>query len=190
GLEAKAAICERALDVLVGIYGAEAGNLALKMLATGGLFISGGVAAKLLPKLRGPRFLDAFTAKGRMKPLLESIPVKVIINDRVGLLGAARYALTKRAENASPVLASSAKTMAEPIPPIPSRKPQDVIVAEDAAALCRAAADEFNRCARAAIAERGRFAVALSGGNTPRSVYSLLGPEYSALPWEKTFIFF
>src|SRR5262249_58921251 len=80
--------------------------------------------------------------------------------------------------------------MAEPIPPIPSRKPQDVIVAEDAAALCRAAADEFNRCARAAIAERGRFAVALSGGNTPRSVYSLLGQEYSALPWEKTFIFF
>src|SRR5262249_30122696 len=106
GLNGKAQICERALDVQIAIYGAEAGNLALKMLATGGMFISGGVAAKLLPKLRGPRFLDAFTAKGRMKPLLESIPVKVIINDRVGLLGAARYALTKRAENASPVVAS------------------------------------------------------------------------------------
>ena len=106
GLEAKAAICERALDTLMGIYGAEAGNLALKILATGGLYISGGVAAKLLPKLRSPIFLEAFTAKGRMKPLLESIPVKVIMNDRVGLLGAARYALTKRSENASPVVAS------------------------------------------------------------------------------------
>jgi glucokinase len=106
GLEAKAAICERALDTLIGIYGAEAGNLALKLLATGGVFISGGVAAKILPKLRSPIFLEAFTAKGRMKLLLESIPVKVIINDKVGLLGAARYALTKRTESASPVVAS------------------------------------------------------------------------------------
>jgi len=105
GLEGKAAICERALDTLAGIYGAEAGNLALKLLATGGVFISGGIAAKILPKLRSSIFLEAFTAKGRMKGLLEAIPVKVIINDKVGLIGAARYAVTRRAENESPVAA-------------------------------------------------------------------------------------
>jgi glucokinase len=91
GLESKSAICERALDIFTAIYGAEAGNLALRMLATGGVFLTGGIAAKILPKLQSPIFGTAFVDKGRMKPLLESIPVKVIMNDRVGLIGAARY---------------------------------------------------------------------------------------------------
>jgi 6-phosphogluconolactonase len=64
------------------------------------------------------------------------------------------------------------------------------MIVKDAAALYRAAADEFNRCAQVAIAQRGRFAVALSGGNTPRGVYSLLASEHRALPWEKIFVFF
>jgi len=83
----------RALSIFVQIYGAEAGNLALKMLATAGVFISGGIASKILPRLQTSEFMDAFVTKGRLSPVLEAMPVKVIINDRVGLLGAARYAL-------------------------------------------------------------------------------------------------
>jgi len=93
GLEGKAAICEHALDLFVSIYGAEAGNLALKMMAVGGVFISGGIAAKIMPRLTAPAFLQAFVSKGRLQPLMETIPVRVIINDKVGLIGAARYAL-------------------------------------------------------------------------------------------------
>jgi len=85
-------LCEQALDLFVSIYGAEAGNLALKLLATGGVFLGGGIAPKILPKLRQPNFLDAFVAKGRMKALLESIPIRVVLNPKAALLGAARYA--------------------------------------------------------------------------------------------------
>jgi glucokinase len=92
GLEARAPICARTLDIFIAVYGAEAGNLALKFMATGGVFISGGIAAKILPRLKGPEFTQAFITKGRMQPLLESIPVRVITNDKVGLIGAARYA--------------------------------------------------------------------------------------------------
>ncbi len=95
-LEAKAAICERALDIFVSVYGAEAGNLALKLMATGGVFLSGGIAAKILPRLTGPPFIEAFKDKGRLQPVLEAIPVKVVVNDRVGLIGAARYAANQQ----------------------------------------------------------------------------------------------
>lgn len=94
GLEGKAAICERVLDIFVSVYGAEAGNLALKIMATGGIFLSGGIAGKILPKLKGPAFLQAFVAKGRLQALMETIPVQVIVNDAVGLIGAARYAVS------------------------------------------------------------------------------------------------
>jgi glucokinase len=106
GLEAKAPICERTLDIFVGAYGAEAGNLALKLLATGGVFISGGIAIKILPKLHSPEFLQAFYIKGPMKALLEAIPITVITNESVGLFGAARYALTKATANPSTVVTS------------------------------------------------------------------------------------
>jgi len=96
GVEAKASICERSLDMFVSVYGAEAGNLALKLMATGGVFISGGIAAHIVPKITQPPFMQAFVAKGRLQPLLEAIPVKIIINDRVGLIGAARYAATEQ----------------------------------------------------------------------------------------------
>jgi glucokinase len=85
----------QALDLWISVYGAEAGNLALKTMSTGGIFLAGGISPKILPKLTGPGFLDAFFDKGRMRPLLESIPVKVITNDKAGLLGAARCAATK-----------------------------------------------------------------------------------------------
>ena len=79
--------CVRAAELFVGLYGAEAGNLALKTLPTGGLFVAGGIAGKLLPLVRAG-FMPAFLDKGRMSPLLATIPVAVVLNPEVGLLGA------------------------------------------------------------------------------------------------------
>jgi glucokinase len=76
----------------VTVYGAEAGNLALRGVASGGVFIGGGIAPKILPALQDGRFLDAFRAKGLMTPLVAAMPVKVIVNPAAGLLGAARRA--------------------------------------------------------------------------------------------------
>lgn len=86
-------ICALAMDMLVSIYGAEAGNLALRAVATGGLYLGGGIAPQILPKLRDPAFLKAFRAKGRLSNFLDAVPVRVIINDQTALLGAARVAL-------------------------------------------------------------------------------------------------
>jgi glucokinase len=91
----KSVLAEHALDLWISIYGAEAGNLALKLMATGGIYLGGGIAPKLIAKLSGPLFIQTFVAKGRMQPLLESIPVRVIKNDKIALYGAARYALAK-----------------------------------------------------------------------------------------------
>jgi glucokinase len=91
-LEGQNKLCEQALDLFVSVYAAEAANLALKILATGGVFLGGGIAPKVLPRLRRPAFVATFTAKGRMRPLLEAIPVRVILNEQTALLGAARYA--------------------------------------------------------------------------------------------------
>ena len=81
-------LCRRTMELFVQAYGAEAGNLALKLLPYGGLYIAGGIAAKNLPLLH-PLFLEAFVAKGRMQPLLEQIPARVVLNKKVGLIGAA-----------------------------------------------------------------------------------------------------
>ena len=91
-LEGRAEICTGALSLFVAIYGAEAGNLALRMLATGGVYVGGGIAPRILPALEGRTFLDAFTRKGRMQSLLEDIPVRVVLNDQAALRGAARRA--------------------------------------------------------------------------------------------------
>jgi glucokinase len=93
----KSPLAEHSLDLWISIYGAEAGNLALKLMATGGIYLGGGIAPKLVSKLAGPLFMEAFLSKGRMQPLLESIPVKVITNDKIALFGAARYAVAKGA---------------------------------------------------------------------------------------------
>jgi glucokinase len=90
-VSAKAPLAEQALDLWISIYGAEAGNMALKVLATGGVFLAGGIAPKILPKLASPIFMQAFLSKGRMQSLLEAIPVRVITNEKTGLLGAACY---------------------------------------------------------------------------------------------------
>lgn len=93
GLEEKNELCVQALNLFATLYGAEAGNLALKVMATGGVFIGGGIAPKILPKLEEPFVLEAFFAKGRMRPLLEAMPVRVITNPKVALCGAAMHAL-------------------------------------------------------------------------------------------------
>jgi glucokinase len=85
-------LAEQALDLWISVYGAEAGNLALKAMATGGIFLGGGISPKIIPKLTGPLFMRAFLEKGRLRSLLENIPVQVITNDGAALLGAARYA--------------------------------------------------------------------------------------------------
>jgi glucokinase len=89
-------ICWQALDLFITIYGAEAGNLALKGMATGGVYLGGGIAPKILTKLQSPQFLSAFTAKGRSSVLLEAMPINVIMNDRTALLGAGRLAMLVR----------------------------------------------------------------------------------------------
>jgi glucokinase len=91
GLEGKDEFCSAALDLFVDLYGAEAANLALKMLATGGVYVGGGIAPKILPRLQ-QRFVAAFLDKGRMRPLLASMPVRVVTNDKAALLGAAWHA--------------------------------------------------------------------------------------------------
>jgi glucokinase len=92
GLNGESELCVQALDLFVSIYGAEAGNLALKVMATGGVYLGGGIAPKIVQKLKDPVFLNAFTFKGRMQPLLQAMPVRVIINLKTALLGAARFA--------------------------------------------------------------------------------------------------
>jgi glucokinase len=85
-------LCTETMDVFVGAYGAEAGNLALKLLPYGGLYVAGGIAPKILPLLERDGFIAAFKDKGRMAPLLERVPVHVVLDSKVGLLGAARHA--------------------------------------------------------------------------------------------------
>ncbi len=84
-------ICVEALELFSQLYGAEAGNLALKMKATGGVYIGGGIAPRILRWLQQPQFLEAFRNKGKMQTLMESIPVQVILNDRTALYGPAVY---------------------------------------------------------------------------------------------------
>jgi glucokinase len=84
--------CRRALDRFVDAYGAESGNLALRCVATRGLYVGGGIAPKILPALETGAFLEAFTRKPPMEELLRTIPVRVILNPQAGLLGAATVA--------------------------------------------------------------------------------------------------
>ena len=84
--------CGEALDLFVSVYGAEAGNLALRGVARAGVYLGGGIAPKILPALKGDRFLRAFRDKAPHAELLGAIPVRVIQNEQAGVLGAARYA--------------------------------------------------------------------------------------------------
>lgn len=91
GLEGHSALAATALDLFALLYGREAGNLALKLMSSGGVFVGGGIAPKILAKLRDGRFMEGFMDKGRMGAPLASMPVHVVLNDKTALLGAAYW---------------------------------------------------------------------------------------------------
>lgn len=91
-LEGRDPLCVEALDLFINLYGREAGNQALKLMAGGGVYLGGGIAPRILARMRQGGFLQGFFDKGRMRPLLEAMPVSVILNDKCALLGSARFA--------------------------------------------------------------------------------------------------
>jgi len=84
-------LCIAAMELFARLYGAEAGNLGLKLMARGGIYLGGGIAPKILDWLQTPAFIRAFCNKGKMQELMESMPVRVILNDRAALYGPAMY---------------------------------------------------------------------------------------------------
>ena len=96
-------LCFETMQMFSSAYGAEAGNVALKVLALGGIYLGGGIAPKILKTLGNGVFTAAFRDKGRMAPLLETIPVRVILDDTCALLGAAAYAEARASEVSGPV---------------------------------------------------------------------------------------
>jgi glucokinase len=95
--EKKAPICEQTMSLFVGVYGAKTGDCALSFMSTGGIFICGIIAARNLSRMQSPAFMESFLSKGRMRGLLQDMPVTVVLNDDCGLMGAARYTLIQRA---------------------------------------------------------------------------------------------
>ena len=85
-------LCQQVMKLFIESYGSEAGNLALKLLPYSGLYIAGGIAAKIFPLMKSEIFTDSFKSKGRMSSLLSEIPVHIILNPKVGLIGAALHA--------------------------------------------------------------------------------------------------
>ena len=94
----RCALCAETLGMFISILGAEAGNLALKVLATGGVYVAGGIPRRILPALKQRGFLEAFRRKGRFATLLDRVPVHVVLNSKVGLMGAASLALAARSD--------------------------------------------------------------------------------------------
>jgi len=96
GINKEDRVCERVLDIFCSIYGAEASNAAVKFMALGGVFLGGGIAPKIIDKIKEGTFMKTFVNKGRFTNLMMSTPVKVILNDRCSLLGAHRYAILNK----------------------------------------------------------------------------------------------
>ena len=93
GLEGKSEASARAVELFASVYGAEAGNLALKMLSTGGVYVAGGIAGSLSTLLARGQFMKSFNDKGRFAPLLERVPVAVVLDRYIGLAGSAYHAI-------------------------------------------------------------------------------------------------
>ncbi len=91
GLKGTCPACQTALRLFCSIYGSEAGNCALKYMSLGGVYIGGGIAPKILPFLKSSEFISSFLEKGRMRPLLEKIPIKIVLKDKTALLGSVFY---------------------------------------------------------------------------------------------------
>jgi len=96
-LQGKSAICDQVLSIFVSVFGAETGNCALHYMTTGGIFIGGSIAAKNVNRMKDPIFMQSFLDKGRMETLLKDMPVKIILSDDCGLIGAARCTLVQKA---------------------------------------------------------------------------------------------
>jgi len=92
---ARCDLCSGTLDLFVSLLGAEAGNMALKVMATGGVYLAGGIPARIIPQLEQGPFQEAFMQKGRMSGLLENIPVRVLLNPKSALLGAACHSMSQ-----------------------------------------------------------------------------------------------
>jgi len=90
-LEGDVEICTKTLDLFVAIFGSEASNCVLKFMATGGLYIGGGISPKILPKLQEAAFLEGFFDKGRFRGIMEKVPITLVIDDKAALLGACHY---------------------------------------------------------------------------------------------------
>jgi len=170
GIEARSKLAEDALDMFTRIYGAQTRNLALNLLAAGGVYIGGGIAPKILGKLQSRLFLDAFLGGGPLRPMLEATPVHVIVNEACSLFGAAR---TATRHGRATWKASGGR---------------DVRIFPNRGALARAAREEFLAAARSAIESKGVFAVALAGGSTPRQMYQALAG--ANLAWDRVHLFF
>ena len=98
-------LSRQALDIFLSVYGSEAGNFALRVVALGGIYIGGGIASKLGKEFESGIFMKSFLERDRMQDFMPQIPVRVVMNDRTGLLGAAQYALAReRAESGMPTV--------------------------------------------------------------------------------------
>ncbi len=92
-LAGRSSLCEQALDLFIELFGAEAGNMMLSYMATGGVWLGGGIVVKILDRIKSTtRFMSGFTSKGRLSDLMNEVPVRVILNDKTALLGAAKHA--------------------------------------------------------------------------------------------------
>ena len=113
GEDGSSEICAETLRIFCSAYGAEAGNIALKVLAMGGIYLGGGIAPKILKTLKNGAFTEAFLDKGRMEPILKAIPVRIILDEKCALLGAAAYAeargseISGRSERAASIAAAA-----------------------------------------------------------------------------------
>lgn len=187
-------ICVETLDWFVRLYGAEAGNLALKVMSNGGLYVGGGIATKILPLLQNGAFIEAFLNKGRRRPLLEAVPVKVILNDRAALLGAAFRAaqLANGDESIMPVSLSPNSLPQAGERDVASLRDhvnaQAIFVHEDPEGLGAAVAQRIAELAAQAIAARGVFHIALAGGETPRRCYEKL--RHLFVDWAHVQVYF
>jgi glucokinase len=99
-IHGKAEICKRTVQLFLDLLACEAANLALKLMSTGGVYIAGGIVPRLLPLLDRERFQQAFVRQGRLSKVLETVPVRLVMNGDVGIIGAAHYALTSQADHA------------------------------------------------------------------------------------------
>jgi len=98
GEDGSSEICAETLKMFASAFGAEAGNVGLKVLASGGMYLGGGIAPKILKTMQSGEFAQAFLDKGRLSPLLEAMPVRIILDDACALLGAAAFAEARAAE--------------------------------------------------------------------------------------------